>query len=93
VGREESLRDETNFTVQAILDADIPQFVELRSRKMPPDGLMVPVPRKLARQSRLGRFPLVAPGTHYHPDTGFWDAPLPEIIGGNSDSLDGREIW
>jgi len=87
VGREESLRDATNFTVQAILESDIPRFFELRNQKKPVDGLILPVPSRFARKHpRLGSFPMIAPTSHYHPDSGFWDSPLPEIIGGMNET-------
>jgi len=81
VAREESLREPGNYNVDAILDQDLEKFLELRKQHKPTDALLVPVPRCRARpHPRLGRFPLVAPASHYHPDYGFFDYPLEEIL-------------
>jgi len=79
--REESLRDENEFTVNAILSDDIPLFFEMRNKKKLLDGLFISVPRRFAREHpRMGRFPLVAESSHYNPQFGFFDTPLEEII-------------
>jgi CRISPR-associated endonuclease/helicase Cas3 len=79
--REESLREESNYTVQAILSDDLEKYLEFRKQRQPTDALLLPVPRRWAEPCRrLGRFPLVAPASHYHRDFGFFDYPLEAII-------------
>ena len=79
--REESLRDENHFTINALLDDDIPEYFALRSQKKPIDGLLVPVPRRRANpHSKIGQFPLIASARHYHSEYGFFDFPLEEIL-------------
>jgi CRISPR-associated endonuclease/helicase Cas3 len=79
--REESLRDENHFTINALLDDDIPEYFALRSLKKPIDGLLVPVPRRRASpHPKIGQFPLIASARHYHPEYGFFDFPLEEIL-------------
>ncbi|MDZ7262077.1 MAG: CRISPR-associated helicase Cas3' [candidate division KSB1 bacterium] len=79
--REQSLREEQNFTVNVILDCDLKEYLERRRLRQPGDGLLVPVPRRFAsRHPWLGSFPLVAPSSHYHPQYGFLDYPWEEII-------------
>jgi CRISPR-associated endonuclease/helicase Cas3 len=80
MAREETLRNENNFTVNAILNSDIALYFDLRKQKKPVDGLLVPVVKKYARQSKLGRFPLVAESSHYSPAYGFLDYPMEEIL-------------
>jgi CRISPR-associated endonuclease/helicase Cas3 len=81
MAREQSLRDERDFTVNALLNTDLPDYFQLIQAKKPIDGLLIPVPQKFARQHpRLGRFPQIADSSHYHPDYGFFDHPLEEII-------------
>lgn len=75
------LRDIADFTVNALLDSDVPRYFELLNQQKEIDGLLLPVPRQHARpHPRLGKFPLVAKSTHYHPEYGFFDHPLEEII-------------
>lgn len=79
--REFSLRDENDFTVNAILDNDLSTYFDLRKHKKPIDRLLVPVPRRFAHtHPRLGRFPMLAPSTHYSPEHGFLEYPLEEIL-------------
>jgi CRISPR-associated endonuclease/helicase Cas3 len=81
VAREESLRDVNNYTVDAILDNDLEACLELRKKRRSIDPLLLPVPRHLARlHPRVGRFPCVAPSSHYHRDFGFFNHPLEEIL-------------
>lgn len=77
VAREESLRDTDNYTVDAILDDDLGEYLKLRKQKQSTDALIVPVPRRWGQHdSRLGRFPMVASSSHYDPDFGFFNYPL-----------------
>lgn len=82
--REMDIVDHTDFTVQAILDQDMPKYFELRKGKRPTDGLLLPVPKypqTLTRQNAsLGSFPLIASATHYSPEFGFFKFPLEVII-------------
>lgn len=81
VSREANLRDITDFTVNALLDSDIFEYFELRKSKQPIDGLLVPAQRRIAREHpKLGRFPLVAPSSHYDPQYGLFDHPLEVIL-------------
>ena len=75
--REDTFRDEREFTVQALLDCDIDPYLKMRRSKKNIDGFLLPVPRKFARlDTRVGRYPFIAPSSHYHPDYGFLDHPL-----------------
>jgi CRISPR-associated endonuclease/helicase Cas3 len=66
--REEGIREEGDFTVQAILDNEIEKYLIAEKKKKP--GYLMPVPRKYARQdSRLGRWPLVANSSLYNGKT------------------------
>jgi CRISPR-associated endonuclease/helicase Cas3 len=66
IAREESLRDIREYTVQSILDDDIPDYLERRRNRETTDGLIVPAPRFLAnRDDRLGAFPQVVPASCY----------------------------
>ncbi|MEW6429326.1 MAG: CRISPR-associated helicase Cas3' [Thermodesulfobacteriota bacterium] len=82
--REKMLTDIKETSVQAILGGDLFEFLSLRRNRMPTDGLLVPVPRyppDLTRSdSRLGRFPLLAPDDHYDKRFGFTRAPLEIIV-------------
>jgi len=72
-GGQETFREGDNYTVDAILDEDIEAYIEMREQRRPEAvGLVLPVPRWIARQDkRLGRFLRVAPGNHYSPEAGF----------------------
>jgi len=77
VARENSLVEEQDWTVQAILDDDLGRYFELRRERKPIDGLIVPVPRGTAFQDRrVGRFLRVAPSSHYSPEYGFFRQPV-----------------
>lgn len=77
--REESLRAIEEFCVPGILDTteDREAFFRLRRDRKAVDGLVVPVPRKLAKEDRrLGGFLRSAPGSHYDSRFGLMDQPL-----------------
>lgn len=79
--REHSLRDELDYSVNAISSSDIAEFFRLRKEKKPIDGLIVPVPKKFATpHPNLGRFTPVVDATHYHPLYGFLESPVEDII-------------
>jgi CRISPR-associated endonuclease/helicase Cas3 len=64
--REESLREQHDTTVQAILDSHVGLYLNLLRQKSPVDGFMLPTPRKLARpEKKLGRHPMVVPSANY----------------------------
>lgn len=71
VAREESLRDENEFTFQAILDTDVERYFHLKQESKPTDGLVVPVPRRFARRDMRVRGYWIADGANYSPDYGF----------------------
>ncbi len=67
-------REGEEFTVPAILDIDMQDWLLAVKHRQPTDGFVVPVPRRFAKScSSLGRFLKVAPATHYHPAYGFLD--------------------
>lgn len=75
-GGREDLRDGLDFSVPAILDADIERYLRASKEKKPTDGFVVPVPRRLAQiDPRLGRLK-AAPATHYDPRYGFFKEPV-----------------
>jgi len=72
VSREASLRDDGDFTVDAVLDSDVDEYLRLLRRKQPADGLILPVPKRHAIQDpRLGQRCKAAPGARYDPLLGF----------------------
>lgn len=71
---EEDIRDSTDFTVQAVLDSDISEFMSLKKSRKPVAGFLIPVPKNKAfKDSRLGSWPLAADSSHYSSDLGFLD--------------------
>jgi CRISPR-associated endonuclease/helicase Cas3 len=79
----EDFRDIEDFTVSAVLASDIPKFAALQKAKEPTDGLVVPVPKRLGKQSdpRLPSYLAVASDAHYDPLIGFCDVPTAEMGG------------
>jgi hypothetical protein len=62
--------------VDAILDGDVAEFVQLRQSDKPTDGLIVPVPRRFAQpDSRVGPRLRTAPADHYDERWGFMEKP------------------
>ena len=77
MAREESLRDENDFTIPAILTCDIQKFKEKRNKNEPVDGFFVSVPKRFALPNpNLNRWPLAADSNHYNKRLGFLDKPL-----------------
>jgi CRISPR-associated endonuclease/helicase Cas3 len=76
-GGDEHFRDIEEFTIPAVLDCDIPEFLARQRRHESPVGLVLPIPRRLAlpQDSRLPGYLSVAPDDHYDPQTGFWNTP------------------
>ncbi|MEX0762323.1 MAG: CRISPR-associated helicase Cas3' [Dehalococcoidia bacterium] len=72
MSREDSFREEDEFTVDCVLDSEIPLYVEAGNRSSPETpGYILPAPRRLASPAPLlGRFLRSAPSSHYHPDFG-----------------------
>ncbi|MGI6454169.1 MAG: CRISPR-associated helicase Cas3' [bacterium] len=68
---EVSLRDETDFTVQAILDRDILKYINEVPEKS--EGYVVSVPKSIhtSTDSRLPSWLRVAPSSHYDERLGF----------------------
>jgi CRISPR-associated endonuclease/helicase Cas3 len=80
-GGEEDFRDIEEFSARAVLRADVEEFTRLQKEREPTDGLIVPVPKRLAHRgqqgdSRLPSYLAVADDVHYHPAIGFCDKPL-----------------
>ncbi len=74
----ESFRDIEDRTIQAVLESDIPKFVELVAQRKPTDGLLVSIPRKpeIGKPDwRLGKYILRAPSSHYSKEYGFFKEP------------------
>lgn len=70
-------REGEDFSVPAVLDAEIDAWLAAKKAGKPTDGLIVPVPRRFAKSNEtLGRFLHAAPADHYHPDFGFLDNPV-----------------
>lgn len=70
--REQRLRDGVDYTTDAVLEQDLAAVQDSRRRRQPIDGLVLPVPRKLARPDpRLGPRPMLAFGGTYDADFGF----------------------
>jgi CRISPR-associated endonuclease/helicase Cas3 len=72
MARQDSFRDENDFVVDAILDADVPAWQAARAGRLPTDGFVVPVPgRHALSDDRLGAFLSRAPADRYHRFLGF----------------------
>ncbi len=70
-------REGEDFTVPAILDVEIDEWLATKQSGKSTDGFIVSVPKRIARpHTALGRFLSSAPAEHYHPDFGFFDNPL-----------------
>ncbi len=70
--REETLREDSDFNVSAILDCDIDRYLEFKAERKPADGLYLQVPKKSAVfDERVGSRPLVAPSSRYSRERGF----------------------
>ncbi len=75
---EESLRDGEEYTVPAILEQDLDEFLDLHNRHQPVAGLVLPVPRRFAKShdARLPNYLAVVPDDHYRAEIGFCDTPF-----------------
>jgi CRISPR-associated endonuclease/helicase Cas3 len=75
--REATLRDESDYTVPAILDVD--EYLRLKKEKLPTDGLVINVPKKIFKTKdyqpdpRLPAWLNLAPTSHYDKRLGFLD--------------------
>lgn len=72
MARELSFRDGNDFTVDAILDADVDDFVSAAAAEKA--GFILPVPRRFAKgaDARLPAYLRTAPAENYHPLIGFF---------------------
>jgi CRISPR-associated endonuclease/helicase Cas3 len=72
MSQDESFRDTTEFTVDAVLDADIDAYLGARQARDPmAEGFVVPVPRRSTRENpRLG-YRREAPASAYDLQVGF----------------------
>ncbi len=84
---DESFRDIEQFTMPAILDSDVEEFLRLQSLRSPTDGFIVPVPNQkkyfLDQEDfpqRIPRYLRIASHTHYHPTLGFCDVAILEGV-------------
>lgn len=83
VANDESFRDIDEFTVRAVLDTDVDEFLLDQSRKNPTDGYLVPVPNQKRffleidpRSKRLPNYLRIASHKHYHAVFGFYDTVI-----------------
>ncbi|MCE1246814.1 MAG: CRISPR-associated helicase Cas3' [Firmicutes bacterium] len=75
----EELRDINDFSVQAILDSDVGQYLDLIGKKKPVDGLILSVPKKFGtKNDSVGKFIYTASSANYHPEYGFLDHQMEE---------------
>lgn len=72
MSREASFRDVDEFTVDAVLDADIEAYLSARRSRHPSaDGFVVPVPRRAARENQRLGYLREALSRAYDPRLGF----------------------
>jgi CRISPR-associated endonuclease/helicase Cas3 len=70
-------REGEDFTVPAVLDAEIDAWLTTKKSGRPTDGFIVPVPKRFATSHPvLGRFLRAAPTSHYLKDLGFLELPV-----------------
>ncbi len=70
-------REGEDFTVPAVLDAEIEAWLTTKKSGKPTDGFIVPVPKRFATaHPALGRFLKAAPTSQYHKDFGFLELPV-----------------
>ena len=80
--RATDLRDTTDYTVQAVLDDRVDEFLHRQRAAEPTDGLIVRVPRASgAVDQRLPRYLRTAPADNYNPLLGFLKEPV-KVTGG-----------
>jgi CRISPR-associated endonuclease/helicase Cas3 len=81
-GGDETFRDIEEFTVPAVLQCKIPDFLAAQKQRQPTAGLILPIPRRwklqLDPRPPLPKYLAVAPDDHYDAKTGFWDIPVPQ---------------
>jgi len=78
-GREDTLRDLEEFTIPGVLARDVDRLAQQMTSHDPTDGLVLPVPKRLAiaaRDPRLPSYLCVAPDDNYHELLGFCDEPV-----------------
>jgi CRISPR-associated endonuclease/helicase Cas3 len=85
----ETFRDIEEFTTPCVLDEDLPAVLSALKDRQPYEGFIVPVPKKLVRDSarpgdsRFPRWLSVACASHYLTSTGFADEPQREEVKGD----------
>lgn len=76
-------RDADDFTVDAVLSCDIPEYLALRKVRDPKcDGLVVPVPKypQAKRNERLPQGLMEASNAHYSENFGFCKEEVPDYV-------------
>lgn len=72
----EPLREIENRTVQAVLEHQVEEYLQLTQQRKPTDGLILSIPVKLGEKDyRLGKYLFRASSSHYLPDFGFFNEP------------------
>lgn len=80
-GGRDGFRDVEEWTVQALLDRDVEQYLQRRARRQPTDGLLLPVPNRFGRaETRLPSWLRVADASHYEERFGFLEQVRREVI-------------
>lgn len=75
--REEPLREGNDFTVPAVLDSDVKEYLRLQKIRRPTDGLILQAPKKLAaRNPKLAAWLYCASSANYHSSFGLFNDPL-----------------
>jgi CRISPR-associated endonuclease/helicase Cas3 len=70
-------REGEDFTVPAVLDAEIDSWLTTKKAGKPTDGFIVPVPKRFASSHpALGRFLSIASASQYHKNFGFLELPV-----------------
>ncbi len=75
MARDDHFREDDDFAVDCVLDADLEAFLQMRAaRNNRAAGFVLPAPRRLGRSDeRLGGFLRVAPASHYSSLYGLMD--------------------
>lgn len=79
-------REGEDWTVDAVLDTDLPAVLERRRQKQPVDGYVLPVPFRAARADTRLDYLRVAPSERYDPQLGFLDQEVRETSGKAGDA-------
>jgi hypothetical protein len=73
MSRDDSFREDDDFAVDCVLDADVDAYIQARQEgRGQEDGFVLPVPRRAAwSDPRLGAFLQTAPASRYDRLLGF----------------------